>query len=167
MTIDCKSLLRDAPHTTHPALGTTLSTRAASAAPRPSLRRLRRSHAPPQGTAQHSTPWRFVYDPRPPLIAPCRSRADLNPAPTASLPMRSPMAHVCLANGRGSVDVLCLSAHPTAPPTAISLHTSRLVMTSTTTSRTPPAAHPLPLPRRWTEAPSRRSPSRSAPRSLS
>ena len=28
--------------------------------------------------------------------------------------MRSLMAHVCLAHGRGSVDVLCLSAHRTA-----------------------------------------------------
>ena len=48
--------------------------------------------------------------------APRRSRADLNPAPTASPLMRSLMAHVCLAHGRGSVDVLCLSAHYHPPP---------------------------------------------------
>ena len=48
--------------------------------------------------------------------APRRSRADLNPAPTASPLMRSFMAHARLAHGRGSVDVLCLSAHLTGIP---------------------------------------------------
>ena len=51
------------------------------------------------------------------LNQPRRSRVDLNLTPTASPLMRSLMAHVCLANGRGSVDVLCLSAHHTHPQT--------------------------------------------------
>ena len=87
------------PHATHPTPHTQ---------PQPQPR--------PRLTHPASTPGVW-YTIRGCLNQPRRSRVDLNLTPTASPLMRSLMAHVCLANGRGSVDVLCLSAHYTHPQT--------------------------------------------------
>ena len=52
------------------------------------------------------------------LHQPRRSRADLNPTPTASPPDAEPYGPCAPAHGRGGVDVLCLSAHPPPSPGA-------------------------------------------------
>ena len=85
-------------------------------------------HTPPQPQPQPhlthpaSTPGVW-YTIRGCLNQPRRSRVDLNLTPTESPLMRSLMAHVCLAHGRGSVDVLCLSAHsPTPKPCRAVIH---------------------------------------------
>ena len=93
------------PHATHPAPHT-----------QPQLQ------PQPHLTHPASTPGVW-YTIRGCLNQPRRSRVDLNLTPTASPLMRSLMAHVCLANGRGSVDVLCLSAH--SPISQVATRTAR------------------------------------------
>ena len=121
VTMDCKSLLREPPHAhttprTRPRAHRTLAPRTAIVRPCLLLGRRNHPHTPPRPASHPASHPGASCTIRGRPHAPRRSRADLNPAPTASPLMRSFMAHARLAHGRGSVDVLCLSAHLTGIP---------------------------------------------------
>ena len=110
VTMYCKSLLREHTAPRHPA---THPLHPATPPPR--------HPAPPHPrTPPHA--WRFAHNPRPTPHAPRRSRADLNPTPTASPLMRSPMAHARRHMAVAAWMSLCLSAHLSTPIASASSH---------------------------------------------